>query len=540
MRSRHHLGAVLGIMLVASTIALRLATAQQPDAAAENRPAAPAPAAEPALVMSASVASIDKVAAFAKEVGLGDLPFVSTKFIEDQMPFIGPGGLAGDRPVGLLLYAGPGVDLEKAATFVLPVNPGKAELKTFLDGGAKPVDGRTDLVTLEGLGFRRTADLFVFGQMPSAVAAVREDALSAAYAGGGETLARVDLDVAAVKRAIPERYEQFFATLNDPGRGRGENNEVEQAAAGLVVRPMRAVDRLALTLVRAEGGKLRVGLVAVPFPLPQDPPAKFVRPHFPKATLFRADLAYPPAKAFARLTETVGQLIDLDPAFAARPKSEQELIHALSGELMKLLFAGEAGSLGVEVVAGNPVVYWVTRHSAGAPPDLEAAAKSVAARAQAVEKISKGARHRLVTYARYALGGEQGAAAETMAERLVLFDDGKPVLYLDAVRRNATLLMALAPNDGRYVERLLPLKDAGEAAALASGWLDLSAFAAANLLPDAKESGLGETAVKELKRAVQGQRLAWTISPDGGALRVDLDVPAELLKAVAQAVGLMD
>src|SRR4051812_40909334 len=64
---------------------------------------APAKAAnESALVLTASVASLDKVSAWAKQLGAGDLPVLSSGFIEQQISFIGLGGLASDRPLGVL------------------------------------------------------------------------------------------------------------------------------------------------------------------------------------------------------------------------------------------------------------------------------------------------------------------------------------------------------------------------------------------------------------------------------------------------------
>ena len=81
---------------------------------------------QPALVLSASVTSLDAVGAVAKDIGVGEIPILSASDIEQRMPFIGAGGLAGDRPLGVLLYAGPGLNVEQGFTFVLPVKPGAA------------------------------------------------------------------------------------------------------------------------------------------------------------------------------------------------------------------------------------------------------------------------------------------------------------------------------------------------------------------------------------------------------------------------------
>ena len=571
---RRLLGVVLGLLPVLGLACVAIGQVPDPggaaDAAKDKPPAAaapadgaPAPAAapaavEPALVMAASVASIDRVAAFLKEAGLGEVPFVSTQFIEGQMPFIGAGGLAGDRPVGVLFYAGQGVDLEKAATFVLPVNPGKAELAGFVQNGAKPVDGRTDLVTLEGMGFRRSDDLFIFGQVPGAVAAVPTDALASAYAapGGadGGVLARVEFDVAAVKRAMPNEYAAFFATLD---AGVKADNAAEQAGAELVAGPMRALTRLTLTLGRsaatapaapatpaADGAAapagLRLGLVAEPFDLPAAAQGgKFPRPGMPPGTLFRADLAHPPAKALSRVT-ALFKLLEQEKVFQESSKEQQEHYRALWADLTGLLLGGDAASLGVRLVEGKPVVYWVTRHPAGAAPDPAAGMAAIVAREQALVKLAPGGGNNkppaMLAHSQYAIAGG------LTASRLTAGEGGKPELYLDAVRRpeGDVVLMTISPTDGAFLEPLAALPAEGEATDLLSGWVDLAALMATGVLPGGEDAGIGETAMRELHAAMKGQRLDWSVSPESGAVRLNVDVPAAVLRALAQAAGLTE
>ena len=500
--------------LVFSTVLLpvRPGHAQEPEAPAG-----------PTLVVTASIASLDKVAAAAKDIGLGDLPMLSAGFIEQKMPFIGAGGLASDRPLGVLFYAGSTGDLEKSATFVLPVNAGKAQLKTFIDNGAQPVAGRTDLVTLEGVGFRRAKDQFIFGQIPGAVAAVREDVLTSAYEKDRAGLARIDVDIAAFKRAVPERYEAFFAELDDE---LDPDDQVRLAWADLVIGVIRELTRVGVSVGRAEAGGLRLGIVAAPFEAPQEPPVKFSRPGFPEGTLFRADLAHAPTKALARVTSTVSGLIERSEDLARLPAAQQEQVKTLAAEVARFLLGGETGSAGVEAVGQQFVVYWITRQAADAPKrNLAEEITSLVARAGEVAKVTQGGKP-LMSAESY----PSASAAGTSVHRLVLLEEGKPELYVDVVQRDGSVLMAISPDGEKFVERLVGLKDAGEAAALVSGWMDMSALTGTVLM----------TAGGELKNAGKGERLEWTATPDpaGGALRIDVNLPKTLVQNLPELVKL--
>lgn len=520
MAPTHRGGLVFGCLVWFMLVALT--------APAQNA-AAPA-AGEPALVLSASVASLDKVAEFGKELGLGELPFLSADFIEQRMPFIGAGGLAPDRPMGVLYYLGPDIDLEQSATFVLPVNPGKAELKTFVANGAQHVEGRTDLVALEGVSFRRAADQFVFGQITDAVSAVREDALTSAYAND-PPLARVDFDVTALRRAVPERYDAFFAEVREGVDG---TDTAEQAGADLVIDLMRSVKRLGLSLTRADAGALRLGITLEPFNFAGEPPVKLTRPGMPPGTMFRADLAHPPAKALARVTDAINTLLEKDGDFARLPAPRQQQVRALATRAANLLLDGEAASLGVEAVEGHAVVYWIVQRTGGAN-DAGRLEKQMNELVQQADETAKAANQPspLAPVATYDAGGSK-------VHRLVVAENGKPGLYIDAVQREGAVLMALSPADGKFVERLLTLEPEGETSARVSGWVNPSALAASGMVPGAQDAGLDAKAVDNLMAGLQNPRLAWTASFENGALRFDMDLPQPLLQNLVKAVLSLD
>jgi hypothetical protein len=475
----------------------------------------------PTLALTASVASLDAVSALLKHIGPGaDVPLLSADFIEQRMPFIGPGGLAHDRPLGVLFYVGKELDLERSLTFVLPVKPGKAELKSFTDKGAKFVAGRTDLVSLEGVGFRRTKDQFVFGQIISAVAAVREDALTSTYAGAPDVLARLDFDVAALKKAQPDRYEAFFTEIDNSV---DTKDPAGRAGADLVTRLMREVTRLGLSVSQAgKDGGVRLAIRVEPFGLPDQiaPAAMPQRPGFPEGTtVFRADLAYPPAAALGRVTDAIKAVMERDDQFAKLSPQQQEHVRSLASGFTDLLLGGQSGSLGIESIDGQLVAHWVTQRP-NRPIDLERDMRALVQQATDLARSTKDAKP-AASYDSYVAAQPAGAKVH----RLVLRHAGQPELYLDAIARDATVFMSVAQTPGKFVERLPSLQPAREAGTLLSGWVDLGALTSAGLFPQAQG-----------KVDVKGQRLTWSGAPDAGALRIDIDLPKPLLQQLPKLI----
>jgi hypothetical protein len=493
--------------------AQRIADLPQPPATTTNPPAA--------LVLTASAASLDAVSSITKDMGPGaDVPLLTADFIEQRLPFIGPGGLAHDRPLGVLFYLASDLDLERALTFVLPVNPGKAELKTFTDKGGSFVAGRTDLVSLEGVGFRRTKDQFIFGQTAGAVAAVREDVLTSAYAGSPGVLARVDFDAAALRKTIPDRYDAFLADIDS---NIDTTDPAARAGVELVTRALRAVTRLGVSVARtANDGGVRLALRVEPFAPPKKlaaTPATLTRPGFPDGTtILRADLASSPAESLVNVTDAIKTTVERDAQFAKLSPQQQERARALASGFAAFLLAGESGSLAVESTNGQTVGHWVTQRS-GAPIDVERDMRALAQQAAELARSTKDVKPAM-SYESYAT-----RPSGTKVHRLVLPQDGKPSLYVDAIARDSTVFMSVAQSPGKFVERLLSLQHAGETATLASGWLDLDAFSALGIVPAVQ----GAVDVK-------GQRLAWTATAEQGTLRIDIDIPKSLLQHVPKLV----
>jgi hypothetical protein len=483
-------------------------------------------AAAPTLVVTASVASLDAVSALTKDIGPGaDIPFLSADFIEQRMPFIGPGGLAHNRPLGVLFYVGKDFDLERSLTFVLPVNPGKAELKSFTEKGAQPVAGRTDLVSLESVGFRRTKDQFVFGQIISAVASVREDVLTSTYAGSPNVLARVDFDVTALKKSLPDRYEAFFTEIDNSV---DTKDSAGRAGADLVTRLLREVTRLGLSVSRtgSKDGGVRLAIRVEPFGLPRQiaPAAMPSRPGFPEGTtIFRADLAYPPATALGRVTDTIKAVLEGDAQFGKLSPQHREQARSLASGFIELILGGQSGSLGVESTNGQIVAHWITQRP-NRPIDMEREMRALVQQATDLAKSTKDAKP-VASYENYAAAQPAGPGGKI--HRLVLLHDGQPELYLDAIARDATVFMSVAQTPGKFVERLPALQPEGQSVALVSGWVDLGALSSLGLLPQMQGKGNAE---------MTGRRVAWSAAPEPGALRIDIDLPKPLLQQLPKLV----
>src|SRR5438309_149452 len=87
--TRRRCGLVAAVLCLFCGLTLRT-SAQQP------APAKPAP------IAVAAVRSADAVAKLAAQTGLPLPPQASPQGIEQQFPFIGPGGLATDKPAGMV------------------------------------------------------------------------------------------------------------------------------------------------------------------------------------------------------------------------------------------------------------------------------------------------------------------------------------------------------------------------------------------------------------------------------------------------------
>src|SRR4051794_34319349 len=190
-----------------------------PTSAQQPAPAA-AGGAKPAPIGALAVKSADAVARLAAQIGMPLPPEASPQGIEQQFPFIGPGGLATDKPVGMIFFGGGRVDPQQATAILLPVKPTAATADALKAAGAQPVPGSSDMLQL-GKGFvRRTTNYVAFGVLPEVLAEAREEAL-ADLLKGPDALARVSVDLKTIRAVMPEQYkavvDKAAAGDNPPG-----------------------------------------------------------------------------------------------------------------------------------------------------------------------------------------------------------------------------------------------------------------------------------------------------------------------------------
>ena len=118
-----------------------------------------------------------------------------------------------------------------------------------------------------------------------------------------------------------------------------------------------------------------------------------------------------------------------------------------------MFLGGDCGSLGIEMTGQRPVVYWVTRRPrADAAAEVDREMKAIAKTLADIAKIDKDEPGlELQTY------NAGAAAGGTCVHRIVIIDDSKQRWCVDVAARGEQVLMAIAGDEGKFVERLLTL-----------------------------------------------------------------------------------
>src|SRR4051794_34613556 len=212
---------------------------QRPAGGQPGRAPAAAARRRAVLVGHVAVRSLDAMEDLAEEVGVVLPPMLTAAGLEGQLPFLGKGSLATDQPAGMVIFAVPGVVEESGLAFVLPVNPGKATVESFVQLGGRRVEGRGDVVMLNARLFRRTDRYLVFGSPDDGVLAL-DDAVIAGAMKEPAAVARLVVDLKSMKHTRPRSYDEFFErALRNAGATRGE-----QAGAQLAIDFVKGLDGL--------------------------------------------------------------------------------------------------------------------------------------------------------------------------------------------------------------------------------------------------------------------------------------------------------
>ncbi|HWE94409.1 MAG TPA: hypothetical protein VG269_10630 [Tepidisphaeraceae bacterium] len=468
-----------------------------------------------------AVKSLDATAAFAKQIGMELPPPLTAKGLEQQFPFIGSGGLATDKPVGIILFGGPGVKSDQQMmTFVFPVKPTAATLESLKSMGAKALPGHADTVLMNGVGFRRTGDYLAFGPLPEAAATAKLESVADAVKGAN-ALARLVVDLKAVRVSMPEQYASVLEAISMNATAK----DAQQAGMQVMISAMRQgvekFDRVELGLDGADGG-LRIALAAAPLKLPAPPPGD--RPGLPANAIARVDAPVPLTSILSN--EVLKKLTARDAPEGLTVKQEQKF-QDLNAAVWSLFLGGEGQTAGMEVSRDAPVAYMVKRYDK--PIDFALELRRLVAQAKA---FGDATHHPVeMELQSYKIGEEQ-------ALRVVISDsEKKPALFLDVLQRGNTVFIAGSKNEFRYVDRLLAAKADGPQKALASASVDLGRlFDAATKTPGSPLVGMPADRQKQLEDVFRGQTLAVSLTSEGDTATIDLTLPPALTKNIPRLV----
>jgi hypothetical protein len=487
---------------------------------------APQAAATAAPFFRASVASFDAITQLVTDLGLPVTNYQAT--LESQVPFLGPGSVAGDRPFGVVLLASDDTrNLQQNAVFVIPTVPGKVTAEALTQAGAKPVDGQPGSYALEVLNLRQAAnDLIVQIGATQGLALVGESAFAADYRQPGN-VAVVAVDLAAARTAAPTAYNAIISQIETNSASRAADPAAragEDFGAAAVLTFIKRLEKVSVALGR-DATALHLKTWLAPFTAKAVTPAP--RPNFPQGVLFQAHVVYPDAD----WAHWADRLIDglpaeaLDhttPAQAARGK-------ALVKRAANLFLEGDAVSCAAAVRDGKPIVYLVVQRADAV--DAAAELRAMTAEFTGINKDlgASGAEEAAVTS--YDAGGK------SVTRLTVKSKDA--MIYADALQDGKTLYATFSPADGKHVAELAGLGMNGTTASLCAGALDLGAVVQAGSDGNGPFASLPPNTLRDLRAAVAGQALTWAVQAggQGNFLYADVQIPMPLAKQLARLVG---
>jgi hypothetical protein len=483
-------------------------------AAAEDAPAGENPGVPPTQIGLISAKSIDAAAAFARQLGT-ELPAnVTAARIEETFPFIGQGGLATDKPIGMIFFGGQGLTPEQSIAIVLPIKPNAAPLDELKKSGMA-VPGHPDTVALDdGTALRRTADYLIIGKTP--VVSVAKAEVLAKALKGPDALVRAAIDLKALRQAMPEHFKAIVDAMKKQALSQTYPDEAQRAGARMFIDGFQEFleksDRVELGVDNGAAA-LRLFATAAPMELPPVMPGD--RPGMPEGVIVRLDLS---ARPTSMMDTQFMKLAMADAQKDMTAEQKKKLKDFIAG-VQALYLGGDRVSVGFEM--GDSPVGYIVNHYAK-PIDYAAELGRVIDQAKAFgDAIKEPTETELQTY-------DAGGAKVV---RLVMLDKQKPQVYIDAVQRGSDVLVAISDKDAHYIDRLLAAKSGGPMRGLASGSVDLAKlFDAATKQPDSPVAGMSAEQRKQLADLLRGQKLSASFSSEGDAATFDMIIPQGLIK----------
>ena len=376
---------------------------------------------------------------------------------------------------------------------------------------------------LGGSGIRRTADYLIFSPTPAAVNAVNLDAFADAVKGG-DALVKFSADLKAVRQSMPDQYKQMLDMMSS---GAGAD---KAATIAPILKSFETLDRFWVSLDNGEKG-IRLAFTATPFKLPAVTAAN--KAGMPPGVLARLDYGvsivdvYPAAKdSLASLSKSAQD----DPtANKGKPFTDEQKkqIGSVLSKISTLVLEPAVNSVGVEMIAGEPVVY-IAQHWSK-PMDVPKEVQQLVATFNTIQKDADPTHTvELQTY--------QSDGAHVLR---VFMDTAKPTGHLDIVQKGDDVFITFCPNAYRYIHKLMASKDEGPITAVYSAWLDLEKLAIAlGAGPNAPLSGMPADKRKQLVDLLQGQKIEVSSSSEGDAASIELTVGKGLVQNAPKLAAL--
>lgn len=469
--------------------------------------------------ITAMTGPLDRIEACFEELGVSQPKALRRETIENEMPFIGPGGLRDKGTLGMWMGPGEPGSTKPGGVLIFPVHPDAAKLKEFTSRGARPVSGSSDTVRIQGTFLRRTEGFLLMGPMEKYVTHLDPMAAQEHLSAPG-TLAEVDINLDLWRKTDPST---FYSIMQDKGEESTRTfRHAEELGRSMVRRVYeKQLSRMRLTL-RDGGASLHLRLGLEPFAPGEIAPLP--RPSFPSGVIGRVDIAYSSAESSQWLKEVTEEILNAaekDNLFAnlERARVNVDQVRALFKEAFEIFWIADAISIAVEPLRGQMIYHQVNQYRSpgGFTARLTAAVKKINEldRRQGSRKGGLG----LTTY----------NASGARISRLT-FPSGK--LTLDFVDSETTVRIVAASDSRRRLSDLIKAPADGTLTSAFSGALDVNAMVDAMIA-----SGTRLPLPLRTRENLRGQLITWTTTAEGKAATVDFDVPKSLVRAFLQLAG---
>jgi hypothetical protein len=475
----------------------------------------------PWAYVTAMTGPLDRIEACFEELGVPQPKALRRETIEDEMPFIGPGGLRGTGTLGMWMGPGEPGSTKPGGVLIFPVNPDAAKLKEFTSRGARPVSGSSDTVRIQGTFLRRTEGFLLMGPMEKYITHLDPMAAQEHLSAPG-TLAEVDINFDLWRKTDPSTFYSIMQDKDEDEEPAPSFRHAEELGRSMVMRVYeKQLSRMRLTLM--DGGTslhLRVGLE----PFAPGEIAPLPRPAFPHGIIGRVDVAYSSAESSQWLKEVTEELMNAaekDNLFAnlERKRVNVDQVRALFKEAFEIFWIADAISIAVEPLRGQMIYHQVNQYRS--PGGFTARLAAVVKKINELDR-QQGSR-------KGGLGLTTYNASGVRISRLT-FPSGK--LTLDFVDSETTVRIVAASDTRRRLPDLIKAPADGTLTSGFSGALDVNAMVDAMIA-----SGTRLPLPLRSRESLRGQLITWTTTAEGRAATVDFDVPKPLVQAFLQLAG---